>query len=55
LTHESGSSKATKQALLAAKPEDTLVTAAISGKKARGVNNSLIKGLQNSHIEPYPI
>lgn len=55
-TYESGANKLHKRAILTSTEEDSLITAAFSGKEARGLHNDFIEIMGgNVFIEPYPI
>ncbi|MEO8725021.1 MAG: nitronate monooxygenase [Acidobacteriaceae bacterium] len=51
LTEESGASEIHKQAVLAAKPEETQITRAFSGRKARGIRNRFIREVEAACVE----
>jgi nitronate monooxygenase len=51
LTHESGAAECYKQAVLSAKPEDTKITRAFSGREARGIRNEFMREVEASGVE----
>lgn len=53
LCDESGATEAYKQAVLAAKPEDTQITRAFSGREARGIRNHFIEEIERAGV-PIP-
>ncbi|MTH53758.1 nitronate monooxygenase [Bacillus mangrovi] len=55
-THESSAHPAYKEAVLNAREDQVVVTAAFSGKEARGIKNQFIHGMENeTRILPYPL
>lgn len=53
-TSESKAPDIHKDAIMQALPSDTVVTKVISGKRARGIENELIRTLENSKVPPLP-
>src|SRR5699024_2027172 len=51
---EAGTAPAWREALAAAGPEDTAVTAAVSGRYARGLANAWMDRRAPTHPAPYP-
>src|SRR5699024_2840312 len=54
---EAGTNNAYRQALLAAKSEDTVITKVFSGRPARAIHNRLIEEVETSDIpiQPFPL